>query len=110
VEDKKNEKQIVLTDKKLQRGKPSPAKFEGDDIVVLMKWHCAICKQDWQGYLERGLIRRMPSYVTVKGRRIETRRADGSMLRAHQTCAEQLLKFVEDQQEARRVKNRIISV
>ena len=82
-----------------------------DGIIVLMTWHCAICKQNWQQYIDQGTVRRMPSYVTVRGQRIETRRPDGSMLRAHEDCAQRMLKYMEQRElvkEKRVKKNRII--
>lgn len=82
-----------------------------DGIIVLMTWHCAICKQNWQQYIDQGTVRRMPSYVTVAGKRIETRRPDGSMLRAHEDCANRMLRYMEAREtrrEERKKKNRII--
>ena len=82
-----------------------------DGIIVLMTWHCAICKHNWQQYVDQGTVRRMPSYVHVGGRRIETRRPDGSMLRAHEDCANRMLQYMEAREikrEERKKKNRII--
>jgi hypothetical protein len=82
-----------------------------DGIIVLMTWHCAICKQNWQQYIDQGTVRRMPSYVSVRGQRIETRRPDGSMLRAHEECADRMLRYMEANEvrrEERKKKNRII--
>lgn len=66
-----------------------------DGIMVLMTWHCAICKQNWKAFIDQGTIRRMPSYIVVKGQRVQTRRPDGSMLRAHEECANRMLKHME---------------
>jgi len=40
----------------------------------------------------------MPSYVKVNGQRIETRRPDGSMLRAHEDCANRMLRYMEQRE------------
>ena len=66
-----------------------------DGIMVMMNWYCAICKHNWKSMIDQGAIRRMPSYVNINGLRIETRRPDGSMLRAHEECAERMLKYME---------------
>lgn len=82
-----------------------------DGIIVKMTWYCAICKHHWQQYIDQGLVRRMPSYVTVRGQRIETRRPDGSMLKAHEDCAQRMLKWLEAREivkERKEKKNRII--
>lgn len=80
-----------------QRTTGEPNQLDG--IIVKMKWYCGICKHTWESYINQGDIRRMPSYVKVKGKRIETRRPDGSMLRAHEECAQRLVKYMEDKQE-----------
>jgi len=80
-----------------QRTEPKSNQLDG--ITVLMNWYCGICKHTWKSFINQGDIRRMPSYVTHKGKRIETRRADGSMLRAHEECAQRMLKYMEDKAE-----------
>lgn len=92
-----------------ERNEPKATPVDG--IIVLMTWHCAICKQNWQQYIDQGTVRRMPSYVTVGGQRIETRRPDGSMLRAHEECANRMLKYMEAREikrEERKKKKHII--
>lgn len=46
--------------------------------------------------IDQGTIRWMPSYIKLKGRRVETRRPDGTMIRAHEHCAKRMLKWMED--------------
>jgi hypothetical protein len=73
-------------------------------IIVCMTWHCGICKQNWQQYVDQGVVRSMPSYITINGQRIETRRPDGSMLRAHEECAQRALKYMEAQDALKKNK------
>lgn len=97
--------------------KPKPFTTPLDGIMVLMTWHCAICKQNWKSFIDQGTIRRMPSYITLKGQRVQTRRPDGSMLRAHEDCANRMLREMErkgwlkqqrDEDEQKAKKKRII--
>lgn len=79
-----------------------------DGIIVCMDWYCGICKQNWKSYVDQGEVRRMPSYVKLDdGRRIQTRRPDGSMLRAHEDCARRALRVMEAREN--RKKKLIVS-
>jgi len=78
-----------------------------DGIIVCMDWFCGICKQNWKSYIDQGQIRRMPSHITINGKRIETRRPDGSMLRAHDECAKRMVEYMEAREMRR--KNKIIT-
>lgn len=91
------------------RAKPDTTPVDG--IIVCMTWYCAICKQTWKSYIDQGTVRRMPSYVNVKGQRVQTRRPDGSMLRAHESCAQDMLRHMEAKEyrkQEREKKKRII--
>lgn len=77
-----------------------------DGIIVKMTWYCGICKHTWQQYIDQGTIRRMPSHVTVRGRRIETRRPDGSMMRAHEECAQRMLRWMEQKELLKKPKEK----
>jgi len=75
--------------------RPFKTKTPVDGIMVMMTWHCGICKQNWKSMVDQGMLRRMPSYVKVGGQRVQTRRPDGSMLRAHEDCAKRMLAAME---------------
>lgn len=86
---KNNPKELQRPEKKIQAS---------SDIYVTMTWHCGICKENWKEYTLQSEIRKMPSYILVNGKRCETRRPDGSMLRAHDLCARKILKHLKDRE------------
>lgn len=90
----------------LQRTKK--AADPSDDIMVLMTWYCGICKVIWKQYHRRAEIRRLPAYVKVKGKRIETRLSNGVVMRAHPDCAQKMLN--EMHAASGKTKKKIISL